>query len=173
MLRTAIHSTLLFAAIGTASTAFGQDPGSRQTREFVQASAQSDAFEIMEANAALAQSDDPQVLAFARMLIRDHAETSRTMEQASIRAGLKPPPLAVGAAQSPFLAALQSLRGAEFDEAFWRQQALAHRAALVTEQKYLQSGHLPDVKKAAAAAVPIVERHLQLAEQMSARASGS
>lgn len=152
--------------------AHAQEPGSRQTREFVQMAGESDTFEIMEARTALAESKDPEVLAFARAMIRDHAETSKTLREATERAGLKPPPMAVGAGQSPFLAALQSLRGRDFDRAYWRQQALAHRSALVVEQRYAETGDTPVIRAAAAAAVPLIEQHLAMAERMSAGVEG-
>ena len=163
----------LLAGAVIASAASAQEPGSRQTREFVQAAGESDTFEIMEAQTALAQTSDPQVLAFARQMIRDHSETSRALQEATARAGLKPPPMAVGANQAPFLAALQSMRGPDFDQTFWRQQAMAHRAALTVEQGYATSGDTPAIRQAAAAAVPTIQSHLTMADQMIAKLGGS
>jgi predicted outer membrane protein len=60
--------------------ATAQPPGSRQTREFIQAAGESDTFETMEARTALAQSSDPQVIAFAQQMIRDHGETTQRLE---------------------------------------------------------------------------------------------
>ena len=163
----------LLVSSAIASASFAQEPGSRQTREFVQAAGESDTFEIMEAQAALAQSSDPQVLAFARQMIHDHGETSRALQEATMRAGLKPPPMAVGANQAPFLAALQSMRGPEFDKTYWRQQALAHRSALTVEQGYATDGDTPAIRQAAAAAIPTIQAHLAMAEQMVAKLDGS
>ena len=148
--------------------AAAQDPGSRQTREFVQAAAQSDQFEIMEAHTALAQTTDPQVRAFAKQMIAVHQQTSASLMQAATSAGLKPPKPGLGGDQSAFLAALQSQRGADFDKTYVRQQMLAHHAALAVEQVYAASGDDPAIKQAAAATVPIITAHLQMAEQMMA-----
>lgn len=158
----------VLAGVGSVP-ASAQEPGSRQTREFVQQAGESDAFEIMEAQTALAQSTDRQVLAFAQQMIRDHGETGRTLLEATARAGLKPPPMAVGAGQAPLLGALQGLRGREFDEAYWRHQALAHRSALTVEQSYAAAGDDPAVRQAAVAAVPVIAAHLAMAEQMLAK----
>ena len=76
----------------------------------------------------------------------------------------------MGGDQSMFLAALQSARGIDFDRLYWRQQALAHRAALATEQQYAATGDTPSVRQAAGAAVPMIQSHLAMAEQMSAKA---
>ena len=163
----------LLAGALLGSVAMAQDPGSRQTREFVQAAGESDTFEIMEATSALAESKDPQVLSFARQMIRDHGQTSQALRDATARAGLKPPPMQVGAAQAPFLAALQSERGRDFDRVYWRQQALAHRSALVMQQGYAATGDTPVIRQTATAAVPIIRSHLAMAEQMSAASGGS
>jgi putative membrane protein len=155
-------------AFGLAATpAVAQETGSRQTREFVQAAVDSDTFEIMEAYTALAQSSDPKVTDFARQMIHDHSETSRKVREAATSAGLKPPPMAVGASQSPFLAALQSAQGREFDKIYWHQQALAHRSALTTIQEYAETGDNPPLREIASATVPIIRRHLAMAEQMA------
>jgi putative membrane protein len=159
----AVVAALAGIAAGAAKAA---DPGDRQTREFIQAAGESDTFEIMEAHTALAQSRDPEVIAFAKQMIQDHGETSRRLSEVAIRAGLKPPPMAVGASQSPFLAALQSARGADFDRLYWQQQALAHRSALVTEQAYAAAGGVPAIRQTAAATIPMIQSHLAMAERM-------
>jgi putative membrane protein len=99
-------------------------------------------------------------------MIQDHGETTRKLAAATAQAGLKPPPMAVGAAQSPLLAALQSAQGAAFDPMYWEQQALAHRAALVTQQNYATTGDTPAIRAVAQAAIPVVQSHLAMAEQM-------
>lgn len=162
-------SLAALAAVAMTAPVFAQDAGSRGTREYIQAAGESDTFEMMEAYSALAESKDPQVIAFAREMIRDHGETSRKLREAAARAGLAPPPMAVGAGQSPFLASLQSARGREFDKTYWEQQALAHRSALTVTQRYAASGDTAAIREAAAAAVPIIRRHLAMAEQMRSK----
>ena len=161
------------AALLLAGTASAKEAGSQQTRDYIQAAGQSDTFEIMEATTALAQSTDPKVRAFAEMMIREHGQTSQALKQAAERSGLASPMMDVGAGLSPFLAALQSARGQEFDRTYWRQQALAHRSALTTAQAYAASGDDPDVRQAAVSAVPIISAHLAMAEQMAAQAGNS
>ena len=163
----ALHAgAVLVAAAAIAAPALAQEPGSRQTREFVQAAAQSDEFEIMEATTALAESRDPQVRAFATMMIDAHRQTSDRLLEAVAKAGLAPPKPGLNNDQAEFLAALQSQRGADFDRVYRRQQLMAHHAALVTQQVYAAGGDQAAIKQAAAATVPIVSSHLQMAEQM-------
>jgi putative membrane protein len=156
------------ATIGLATPAAAQEPGSRPTRDFVQASAQSDQFEIMEGVTVLAQSEDPQIRAFATQMIHDHQATTQSLIAAAARDGLMPPKPGLSGDQSQFLAALQSLRGRDFDAAYARQQVLAHHAALVTQQQYASSGDAPSVRQTAMSAVPVISTHLGMAEQLSA-----
>jgi putative membrane protein len=152
--------------------AAAQEPGSRQSRDFVQAAAQSDTFEILEAQTVLAQSTDPQVRAFAQAMIAAHTATSEALKAAAARAGLDMPAKAMSSDQAAMLNALQSQRGPEFDTMYARQQALAHRSALTTEQQYAASGDQPNLRAAAASGVPIISAHLQMAEQIQAKGGG-
>jgi putative membrane protein len=154
-------------AVLAAGPARAQEKGSRMTRDYVASAAQSDAFEMLEAETALTQSRDPQVRAFAQAMLRDHGRTSQTLRDAAQRSGLKPPPMGLGADQAPLLSSLQSLRGPDFDKTYWRHQALGHRSALVTAQRYAAKGDDPAVRQAAATAVPIISAHLAEAERMA------
>jgi putative membrane protein len=162
---------LLTAVMGSVIAAPGaaQESGSRQTRDFVQSASEADTFEIMEATAALAQSTNPQVIAFARQMIHDHGETRRRLRDAATQAKLKLPPLAVGASESPLLAALQSARGAAFDKLFWEQQALAHRSALIIEKGYATSGDVARIREVAVQNIPLIQAHMTMAEMRIAQ----
>ncbi len=172
-MRKIILASTAAALISAAVPAAAQDTGSRQTREFVQAAAQSDQFEILEAQTVLTQSKDPRVLAFAQQMIRDHTATSQALRQATASAGLKSPPMAMGDDQAHMLGALQSLRGPDFDKAYVKQQAFAHRSALLVEQNYASSGDNPSLRQVASAATPAIGSHLAMAEQMRTAMGGS
>ena len=157
------------ALVLVAAAAAAQDPGSRQTREFVQAAAQSDQFEIQEALTVLTQSTDPQVRGFAQQMIREHDRLSGDLLQATSRAGLKPPPMGLGDDQAKLLGALQSLTGAELDKTYAQHQALAHRSTLVVDRQYAATGDVPGLKQLASSAASVVAAHLAMAEQMQAK----
>lgn len=152
-----------------ASPALAQDPGSRPTREFVTAAAQSDHFEMLEADTVLAQSTDPQVRAYAQMMIQQHGQTRAALARAAAQAGLKPPPEGLDGEQARLLGELQSLKGPDLDQAYARHQALAHRAALTVEQGYARDGDTPAVKQVAGSTKPVVAQHVRMADQLKAR----
>jgi putative membrane protein len=174
-----MHKILVMLIVGASTVWSGavwaatQPPGSRQTRDFVQSAAQSDAFEVLEAQTVLATTRDPDIRAFAQHMIHDHRETTRALEQAAVQSGLEPPPPGISSDEAALLGALQSLRGHEFDVAYLRQQVVAHSGALVVERLYAQSGDDPAVRQAAAAATPLIASHLAMVEQLRAKLAGS
>lgn len=161
------------ALVGTATGVSAQPPGTRMTRDFVQATAQTDQFEILEATTALAQSQDQQVRAFAQAMIEAHAQTTASVKAAVAKAGLEQPTPGISGDQSGFLASLQSQRGVDFDKTYIRQQMLVHRAALAVVQGYASAGDDATIRQAAAATVPIISSHLDMLVQMTGGASGS
>lgn len=139
---------------------------------FAQSAAQSDGYELAAAQTALAQSRNAQVRRFADQMLADHARIGKALRDAASASGLAPPQPHVGGDQMRFLAGLQSLRGTEFDREYARQQFLAHTSALTTMRSYAAKGSDPNLRRAAAFAVPIVEHHLQMARQMKDELGG-
>jgi putative membrane protein len=162
----------LVTALGTTG-AGAQTPIPPSAPDFAMSAAQSDAYEIAAAQDALTQSQNPQVRAFAQEMIQDHAQTSESLRRAALAAGLAPPPPAMSSDQASMLSALQSLRGADFDKAYARQQVLAHSQALAVEQSYAAAGTEADLKAAARDATPIIQRHLDMAQQLRTALGGA
>lgn len=146
--------------------------GSRAARGYVEAAAQADAFEMREAEAVLNGSTDPRVLAYAQMMLRDHAATRRALAAAAVRAGVEPPPIQLGGDQALLLGALQSLSGPDLDKAYATHQALAHRSALTVQQDYAANGDDAGLRQVAADATPTIAQHLAAAEQLKAALGG-
>ena len=143
-----------------------QGPKPPKPEEFARSVAESDGYELAAAQCALAQSRNAQVRAFAERMIADHEHMERALLDAAKAAGLEPPHPHVGGDQMRFLAGLQSLRGDEFDREYGRQQMLAHTSALTMMSSYAAKGSDPNLRRMAASAAPIVERHLQTARQL-------
>lgn len=134
--------------------------------EFAQSAAQSDSYELAAAQAALAQSRNPRVRAFAERMIADHENMARALRDAVKASGLEPPHAHVGGDQARFLAALQSVRGVAFDGEYARQQVLVHSSALAMMRSYAEKGSDPNLRRMASSAAPAIERHLASARQM-------
>jgi putative membrane protein len=143
-----------------------EGPRTPTPQDFAESAAQSDGYELAAAQDARAQSRSPQVRTFAEQMLADHARTGQALRDAALASGLAPPQPHVGGDQMRFLAGLQSLRGTEFDREYVRQQVLAHTSALTTMRSYAAKGSDPNLRRAAAFAMPIIEHHLQMARQM-------
>jgi putative membrane protein len=68
--------------------------------------------------------------------------------------------------QAHLLAALQGLNGPDLDQAYARQQVMAHSSALVVMQRYAAEGDVPALRRIANAAVPKVSADLAGAQQL-------
>ena len=143
-----------------------EGPRTPTPEEFAQSAAESDGYELAAAHDALAQSRNPQVRMFAEQMLAEHARTAQALRDAALASGLPPPQPHVGGDLMRFLASLQSLRGTEFDREYARQQVLAHAGALTTMRSYAAKGSDPNLRRAAAAAIPIIEQHLEMARQL-------
>jgi putative membrane protein len=168
-----IGMAMAFAATLCARPAAAQTPVPPSAPDFATDAAQSDAYEIVAAQDALAQSHNPRVRAFAQQMIDDHTRMDESLRQAVTASGLPMPPGAMSSDQASLLSALQSLTGAEFDRTYARQQLLAHRQAIAVEQSYASAGSDANLRDAAQSALPMIQHHLEMAEQMREALGGS
>jgi putative membrane protein len=161
---------LLAAGLVTAAGAQAptRTPIPPNAKDFAQDAAQSNQYEIEAAWVARTQSQTPSVRAFADQMIEDHTRAQASIRQAATESGLPPPPPAMSSDQASLLAALQSLRGADFDKLYARQQVLAHSQALAVERSYASEGTDGALRKAARSDVPMIQHHLDMAMKLAA-----
>ena len=170
-LRLAVFAILAAGAVN-AATALAQPPPASPD-DFVAFAAGAAQYEMMAARLALVESKDARVRAFATTMLRDHAAALASLQDAARRSNLKPPPQSVGDGGTQWLAALQSLRGAEFDRAYGRQQVLAHRQAAANERAYLDKDADPNLRAVAKADLSMIEHHAQAARELAAAETGA
>jgi putative membrane protein len=152
------------AAVGQTSAA---TMGSHDTASFVSNASQGDMFEIEEAKIAEARSKNPDVKAFARMMVKDHTALSNAMKPLASAAG-QTPAAKLDARRQGFLDNLKAASDADFDKTYIDQQVAAHEEALTLMQGYAKDGPDAGLKGAAAKAVPIVQTHLDRAKMLQA-----
>jgi putative membrane protein len=136
-----------------------------QAAAYVDAAGKSDMYEIESSKLALQKSQNPQIKAFANAMIRDHTKTTKATMAAAKKAGMNPPPPAPDAGVTASLTELQNASGADFDRLYLGQQMPAHQAALDLHRSYAANGDQPALKASAKAAVPIVQRHIDMAHK--------
>ena len=174
MFRTGLHTiaAALSLMVG-AGVVQAQTPIPPAPKDFVMAAAQSDHYEILAAHIAVAQSRDERVRTFAQEMIRDHTRLSDELSKAAMASGLPSPDAGVSSDQAALLSGLQSLHGPEFDKTYARQQELAHTQAVAVQDSFATDGADANLKKAAQSALPAIQGHLKMAQQLRAAVGGS
>lgn len=127
--------------------------------EFLRMAAASDLYEIQSSQLVLQTTQNPQLRAFAQMMIEHHTQTTAALAAAAQAAGMTPPPPALDAPRTQMIRELQAASGTARDQVYMRQQVAAHEEALMLHTRYSNNGDVPELKRASAAAVPIVARH--------------
>jgi putative membrane protein len=133
--------------------------------------ASSDQFEIQSAQLAQQASQNPAVQQFAGMLITDHTQSTQMLMAAAQAAHVPAPPPTILPAQQAMLDQLRAAgTGPAFDQAFQQVQIQAHQNALQLHQNYAQSGDVPALRQTAAQIVPVIQKHLQMAQALQVTA---
>jgi putative membrane protein len=134
---------------------------------FVTAAANSDRFEVEAGQLARQRSHNPQVRAFAQMMITAHTATTRELTSALHEANSTlTPPAQLPNNLTDDLNHLRQASDADFDLAYMNGQVDGHQNALNVMQRYAQDGDVPAVRAFAAATAPHVQEHLTRAREI-------
>jgi len=150
----------------TADTDSGTDQTPTSALSYVAMAGASDLYEIQSSSLALQKAQDPQVRAFAQMMIDHHTGTTRQVTAAAQAAGLNPPPPSLMPMQANMIDQLRQAPAGSFDRTYIDQQRTAHRMALALHRTYAERGDTPQLRSAASGAVPIVQQHIERLERM-------
>lgn len=157
------------AAVGQLSA---NTAGSMSTPEFVSNASQSDMYEIEAGKMAQQRSKNPDVKAFAAMMIKDHTAMSNDMKPLIAAAGQKPSP-DLDQRRKGFLDNLKAAPAADFDKTYIDQQVAGHQEALDLMKGYADHGSDAGLKSGANKAIPKVQEHLDKAKQIQASLSAA
>jgi putative membrane protein len=152
------------AAVGATSAA---TLGSHDTGAFVSNASQSDMYEIQAAKIAETRSKNPDIKAFAKMMVTDHTKSSEMMKPLILAAGQKPADK-LDQRRQGFIDNLKSASDADFDKTYADQQVAAHEEALSLLQGYAKDGSDAGLKGGAAKIVPTVQTHLDKIKSIQA-----
>jgi len=166
MMKTGLFGAIALALIATSHGTLAQTPIPPSPKDFVMATTQSEEYEIMSAQIADVEAKDSRVRSFAQEMVRDHTRLNENVRHAAMTAGLPAPNRGMSSDQAMLLSSLQSLRGAEFDRAYVRQQVLAHEQGLAVLKSFSTEGTEPNLRKSAQSVLPMIRDHLKKAEQL-------
>jgi putative membrane protein len=128
--------------------------------EFVQAVANSDAFEIQSSELAATRATRQDVKNYATMMVRDHRATTSELTALAPRVNLTAPTAQLDASQTVKLDRLRGARGEEFDDDYLDAQVEAHENAVRAFETYIASAQPGPLRDWANATLPKLRTHL-------------
>lgn len=157
-----------FSAQSAFAQASSAEVGSPQLspadQKFVEAATMSSSTEIDTGKLAQKASDDKDVRKFARHMIMDHTKLTLQLKMAAPK-GVKVPKDNTDPA---IMSALQNLKGKEFDQAYVKQVGVeAHQKTVEAFRDEIQNGQDAKLKAAAQKALPTIEEHLKMAQDLA------
>ena len=160
-----LTTAVAFPAAATLPTP-PQSAATQQADAYLFHAGAGDVFEITSSMMAIQKSQNPQVRAFATMLIGHHTQTTNQTLATAKAAGVMPPPPELSPMQKSMIGQLHAASPAAFDRVYLQQQVPAHQMALQINSGYARSGDTPALRQNASTAVPIIQQHLAEAQQL-------
>jgi putative membrane protein len=146
------------AAVGMASAS---TVGAHSAKAFVQNATASNLYEIEAAQIAVQRSGSLEVRTLAEKMLKDHQTLGAKMKHAlSGIEGVDPVDQKLDNRREGMIDNLRDAPQDAFDERYLDQQLTAHREAVSLFQGYAEHGDNTELKGVAAAALPILQEHL-------------
>lgn len=111
------------------------------------------------------KSSNADVKAFAQHLVTDHDKANKQLMSIAQKDGVQPPN-GVGRENSDLRTKLEKLSGPAFDRAFLQAQVDDHQKDIQYFQQQANTLKNPELKAFAQQTIPVMERHLQMAQQL-------
>jgi putative membrane protein len=154
------------AAVGT--SAEGQTAGELTDANIVALLDEANVADSAAGAYALSKATDPEVKAFAKLMIGEHHALRLSGQQLAKKLNVTPQPPPndpVKAMAASEMTALKAApKGASFDRTYIDQEVAAHKAVLDLAEKAHDQADNEELKKLIEAAKPVIEKHLDRAE---------
>lgn len=135
-------------------------------KDFVQAASMSSSTEIDAAKLATKNSSDKDVKSFAHHMMLDHTKLTMQLKMAAPH-GVEVPK---DNSDTSVLDSLKGLHGKEFDDAYIKKIGIdGHQQAIAAFKKEIADGQNADLKKAAQKALPTIEKHYKMAQDLATK----
>ena len=172
MPRTLLLAVLPLALLATTSAQ--AQAVSPQTTQFIAKAAATDAFERQAGLLAEMKSENPDVREFGAMMSRVHADTTAKLLAVLDKDHLPKPSKnpTPDPNQAKQLTDLVDAPKGKFDRAYAHSQVVAHQQAAALMEDYAANGDNPDLKQLALDTEELVQRHLDMAQQLEAKLGG-
>lgn len=140
--------------------------------QFVREAAGGGMAEVELGRLAAEKATNPNVKKFGQMMVDDHSKANQQLAQLAKQKKLEVPatlPPDAKAAKER----LSQLSGMEFDRAFMRQMLNDHQKTIALFQRQAESGEDPELRQLAKQTLPVLQQHLELAQQIDSQMSGT
>lgn len=134
-------------------------------KKFAMKAAKDGLAEVQLGQLAQQKAASPQVKEFGQTLVNDHTQANQELQQIAQGAGMTLPSQPSNKEQEA-MQKLQNLSGPAFDKAFVRDEIKDHRKDIGEFQKEAQSGSDPALKAFAEKTLPVLQKHLQMAQSL-------
>lgn len=164
MNKTALVLTVVGFAGMAAAPAFAAPSGADKT--FASSAAAGGLAEVQLGQLAEQKAGTPQVKEFARTMVSDHTQANQDLEQIAQQENLTLPKRP-GKKEREESQRLRKLSGAAFDKQYMAHMVQDHRKDISEFQREATSGKDPALKSYAQKYLPVLQKHLQMAEATS------
>lgn len=137
-------------------------------KELVTKAGMAGLYEVQAGNLALQKAASADVKAFAQRMVTDHGKGNAELAQLATIKGLALPTELQGEHEQA-LQHLAMLSGAEFDKAYMQHMVGDHRKDVAEIEKASTSAGDADLRAWAAKTLPILQQHLQQAQQIAGK----
>jgi putative membrane protein len=140
------------------------------TADFVSEATIGGMFEIQSSKLAEQSNVGYQTKLFASKMITDHGKISDELAPLAKSANIAVP-TALDSAHQKMLDQLTAAKGDDFAKLYHDDQVTAHKEAESLFERYSKGGQNPQLKSLAAKALPIIQDHLKMAQDLDKKSS--
>ncbi|MEM5389670.1 DUF4142 domain-containing protein [Paraburkholderia phymatum] len=170
-----ICTTVCTSALAIPSLASAQTPAPSATaassvgqvdKEFVEAASMASSTEVDASKLALHNTNDKDVKSFAHRMMVDHTKLAMQLKLAVPHDVTVPK----DNPDTAMIDSLKGLKGKAFDDAYISRIGLVgHKEAVAAFEKEISDGQDGSLKKAAKNALPTIQKHYQMAQDLAAK----
>jgi putative membrane protein len=164
------NSEMMNSGSGMMNSSMGTMSGNANAldNDFAMMAAMGRQAEIQMSQLAVQRSTNKQVQKYAQRMIKDHTKNSRDLQKVAARKQMTLP-ANLSADQMQMLNQLQQASVGDFDRIYIETAGvMAHTMMRQLYSNQASNGMDADLKKYASKTLPVVEMHLQMAQQMNA-----
>jgi putative membrane protein len=162
-IRSTVTGSFCLSLLVAAGTAYAASL-SNADRQFLMTATKGDMREVQEGQMAENQASSACVKDLARTLVQDHNQNYQQLSDLAAKSGVSLPK-GTDTANDPTMRQLTGVTGPAFDRQFAHDEVATHRQVIAEFKHEAEYGQDPDVKAFAAQTIPVLEKHLRMAEE--------